>query len=323
MSQNNNNNPSPRQNGGNANNGRRYIADGTLPWDELPGERRLQNTILIIFALLCLLAILFVELTEVPEAPDRPDDVEDRFARLIEEPPPPPEPEEEDEPEEEEDPDEEEPEEIEEPEPEEAEEAARERAQEELSVFEDSLAGLRDREREPRERELREGGAEAQDEETTRDLLTARGSGRSGGLGDIGGGISTGTGEREDLEEDEVAAVDSEIADEAEAHDVEEGPDGERQRSRNQIRQTFDRYAGRINSVYQRALRRNPAMEGTVRLKLEIAPSGEVNSVEILSSELEDDDVERRLLTIVRTMDFGQMDVATWEGEYPVNFFPN
>ena len=323
MRKKNNNNTPPPQNGKETGNGRNYLVDGTLPWDDLPGERRLQNIILILFALLCLLAILFVELTEVPEAPDRPEDVDDRFARLVEEPPPPPEPEEDDEPEEEEDPEEEEPEEIEEPDPEEAEEAARERAQEELSVFEDSLAGLRDREREPRERELREGGAEAEEEETTRDLLTARGSGRSGGLGDVGGGVSTGTGEREELEEEDVAAVDSEISDEAEAHDVEEGPDGERQRSRNQIRQTFDRYAGRINSIYQRALRANPALEGTVRLSLEIDPSGEVTSVEIVSSELDDDDVERRLITIVRGMDFGEMDVATWEGEYPVNFFPN
>lgn len=314
-----NNNTSADQNG---NLNRNYMLDGTLPWDDLPGERRRQNTILIIFALLCLLAILFVETTEVPEAPERPADADDRFARLImEEEPPPPPPEEED-PEEEDEPEEEEPDEPDEPDQEEIEQA-RERAQQEMSVFEDSLAGLRDREMDRSPREMREGGAEADDTETARDLLTARGGGRSGGLGDMGR-ISSGSGEREDLEAEEMAAVDSEIADQAAAaRNVEEGPDGESQRSRNQIRQTFDRYAGRINSIYQRALRNNPALEGTVRLSLEIAPSGEVTSVEIVSSELNDDGLERRLITIVRTMDFGQLDVATWQGEYPVNFFAN
>ena len=141
------------------------IMDGTLPWDNLPGDRVRQWVILFVLALLCLLLMIVIQTTPRIEK-DRyaEQEVPDRLAKLVlerkkEEPPPPPPPPEEvpeEKPKEEPKP-EEKP--KEEPKPKEVQQA-REKAKKELKVFEDSLAGLRDLAPVVNNQPLRKGGGE-------------------------------------------------------------------------------------------------------------------------------------------------------------------
>ncbi len=298
-----------------------YI-DGTLPWDNLPGDRVRQWTILLILALLSLLLIYIIESTP-RVAKDRfaEQELPDRLAKLVlerkkeEPPPPPPPPEEKPEEEVKEEPEPEEP--KEEPKPKEV-EKAREKAKKELQVFEDSLAGLRDLAPVVNNQPLRKGGGESTKIETSRNLITSRAGSGSGGI--AVSNVSSGGGGGGTLQAGEVAQVESSINEEATT--VKRSADGKSRRTAEQIRRVFDRYAGKINSAYQRELRNNPALQGTVALELTIQPDGSVTDAKITSSELDAAELERKILLIVRTMNFGALDVEVWTGEYKLNLFP-
>lgn len=308
----------------------RSMVSGTLAWDPLPGERLRQNSILALLGLLCLFLIIMIENTTVPKVDRTAEEVPERLARLVverkkEEPPPPPPPEPEPEKPQQEVKPEPKPEPIPEPQrrppptPERVEQA-RERAKQELQVFEDSLSGLRDMAPVVQGRELRRGGDEAAT--LQRDLLTSRAGSRSGGIAT--GSVSSGGGGSGTLSSGQVAQVESSIASNAEAAaTVRQSSDGKSRRTEEQIRRTFDRYAGRINSVYQRALRSNPALQGTVIVSLVIEPDGSVSGATVKSTELNDPELERRVITVIRSMDFGNLPVETWRGDYPINFFPS
>ena len=299
--------------------------DGLLPWDNLPGDRRRQWIILAVLALLCLFFIILIESTTIPKK-DRSEaeQIPERLAKLVmekkkEEPPPPPPPEPEKEPEPEPEPEPEKPKEEPkvEPTPERV-EKAREVAKKELKVFEDSLAGLQDLAPVVNRQPLRTGGAESAKVE--RNLITSRAGSGSGGIAVAS--VSSGGGGGGTLQGAAVAQVESSIATEA-ATTVRKNAEGKSVRTEEQIRQTFNRSQGRINSAYQRALRQNPALRGTVVLTMTIAPSGEVTNVVIKSSEVGDDELERRILLIVKSMDFGALPVEVWTGDYALNLFPS
>ncbi|MCH8504981.1 MAG: TonB family protein, partial [Ectothiorhodospiraceae bacterium] len=86
------------------------------------------------------------------------------------------------------------------------------------------------------------------------------------------------------------------------------------------IQLVFDRNKSAIFSIYNRALRSDPTLRGKVVLRLTIEASGEVSAVEVVSSELNNDDLERRLLLRVRQLDFGAKDVGRTTITYPIDF---
>ncbi|MBQ0754371.1 MAG: TonB family protein [Gammaproteobacteria bacterium] len=298
------------------------VANGRLPWDSLPGDRLRQWSILILLALLSLLLIVLIELTPKVEK-DRfaEQEVPDRLAKLVLErkkeiPPPPPEPEVEPEPEPEpEEKPKEEP--KEEPKPKEV-AKAREKAKKELKVFEDSLSGLRDLAPVLNNRNLRKGGSEAAKIDNSRNMITSRAGTGSGGISSAS--VSSSGGGGGNLAVGEIAQVESSINQEAAT--VRTSAQGKSVRTDEQIRIVLDRYVGKFNSAYQRGLRSNPAMQGTVVLWLEVAPDGTVTNVSIKSSELGDPDLERKIVLIASLMDFGALPVEVWKGNMPLNFFP-
>lgn len=93
-------------------------------------------------------------------------------------------------------------------------------------------------------------------------------------------------------------------------------------RSREEIELVFDKNKGSIFALYNRALRRNPALQGKLVLQLTIAPSGEVTAVEILSSELDDEEMQRKLVQRIKMFQFEDKDVATVTTTKPIDFFP-
>jgi protein TonB len=93
-------------------------------------------------------------------------------------------------------------------------------------------------------------------------------------------------------------------------------------RSREEIELVFDKNKGSIFALYNRALRRNPTLQGKLVVQLTIAPSGVVTEVEILSSELDDEEMQRKLVQRIKMFQFEDKDVATVTTTKPIDFFP-
>jgi protein TonB len=100
------------------------------------------------------------------------------------------------------------------------------------------------------------------------------------------------------------------------------GESGKASRSREEIERVFDTNKGRIFTLYNRALRENPALQGKVVLKLTINPDGRVQSCEVVSSELHDPELEKGLVQRVLQFQFEPKDVETITTTKPIDFFP-
>ena len=99
--------------------------------------------------------------------------------------------------------------------------------------------------------------------------------------------------------------------------------DGQRaSRSREEIEMVFDQNKGAIYALYNRALRSNPSLQGKLVLKLTIEPSGKVSDVQVVSSELGDEELERKLVQRIRMFSFLSKDVPPVTTTKPIDFFP-
>ncbi len=74
--------------------------------------------------------------------------------------------------------------------------------------------------------------------------------------------------------------------------------------------------------MYQRALRDNPNLQGKVVLELTIAADGSVQRCEIVSSELNDPELERKLVARVKSFRFEAKDVGTHHGHQADRLLP-
>ena len=89
------------------------------------------------------------------------------------------------------------------------------------------------------------------------------------------------------------------------------------------IQQGFDNAKGGIFTLYNRELRKDPGLKGKVVFRLEIQPDGSVSNAEVVTSELNNPELERKLLAKVRQIQFGQMNVGVWKDNYRMDFFPS
>lgn len=93
-------------------------------------------------------------------------------------------------------------------------------------------------------------------------------------------------------------------------------------RSQEEIELVFDRNKSAIYALYNRALRDNPALMGKVVLQLTIAPTGEVIECHIVSSEIREPELERKLVARIRMFRFEDKDVEAITTTKPIEFFP-
>lgn len=101
-----------------------------------------------------------------------------------------------------------------------------------------------------------------------------------------------------------------------------EGPRESAYRSEKAVRQKMDAAKGRIFSIYNRALRKNPTLQGSVEFNITIEPDGSVSDASIVSSQLGDPDLERKLLAAIRLINFGASDVLKTKVNYSFDFLP-
>lgn len=93
-------------------------------------------------------------------------------------------------------------------------------------------------------------------------------------------------------------------------------------RSIEEIQIVFDRNKSAIYSLYNRALRKDPTLQGKLVLSLTIAPSGKITKINLVSSELGDAALERKLLQRIKMFNFGAKQVDAVTLTYPIDFLP-
>lgn len=117
-----------------------------------------------------------------------------------------------------------------------------------------------------------------------------------------------------------VEALDEEVAATGAMRLVE--PDLSGVRSIEEVRRVFDANKGAIFSIYNRALRKDPSLLGKVVLELVIEPDGTVSACDVLTSELQSEELITRVVRRVQLFDFGAKEVGVTRISYPVHFLP-
>lgn len=95
-------------------------------------------------------------------------------------------------------------------------------------------------------------------------------------------------------------------------------------RTLEEIQLIFDRNKGSFYSLFNRALREAPGLRGKMVVSLTIAPNGAVTSCDLISSELGDAELERKVIQRVMLLNFGAKDVPAFTyPNYPIHFLPS
>lgn len=316
-----------------------YYREYELAWTNRSGqERKFRRLLGIVFAVAFVLGIVW---PFIPTRQPDPYDIEEippRLARLLlQERPPPPPPPKPKEPE----PAPEKPDPIKEPEPEQVVEQkfepvpepepppidrqalAREKAQAALMPFAEDLAALADSnvlEKVAESRPLTSSVGQAA--RTERAMITSKAGTASGGINTAGMSRNTGGAGLAGRTTTEVASPVAGLGQNAGGGARRTGSSGRASRSREEIELVFDRNKGAIFALYNRALRQDPTLEGKLVLRLTIAPSGEVTFCEVVSSELGDEELERKLVQRVKLFRFEAKDVEPITTTKPIDFFP-
>lgn len=290
-----------------------------LPWSPTEEvEARFRKVVRNAFIVFAIIAVL-IPLIPVPDkqfakAPDIPD----RIVKLVIEqkaPPPPPPP----------------PPKLEEKKPEpikpveqpKPQPDARERAQKSMANVLDQLADLRDNtvlDKAAQTKNLTGKVGEATRSE--RSLLTSKVGASSGGINTAALSRGYGGGQGA-LEGHNTTQVTSAVLTQQADNKVQRGAgSGKASRSEEEIALVFDRNKGAIYALYTRALRDKPELQGKVVLELTIAADGSVQRCEVVSSELGDPELERKLVARVKSFRFEAKDVGTITVTKPIDFFP-
>lgn len=93
-------------------------------------------------------------------------------------------------------------------------------------------------------------------------------------------------------------------------------------RSEEEIRKIMEQHKGAIYSIYNRALRQNPALQGKMVVKIVIDPSGRIVEASMVSSELGDSALEGRILQRIKLITFPASNVARTTLNQTFDFLP-
>ena len=286
-----------------------------LPWSlEEESERKFKKLLRILLIIATLLAILIFLLPKRQVDRMKPEELKERVAQLIIEkpkpPPPPPPPPEEKKPE----PDKPKPVEkpVEKPKP-----SVRNQG---MLALADELAELRDQNLDLQDPQLKTPVADARSE---RNLITSQAGRASGGINTanmargFGGGAGA-IGTHTSTQVQHGSGLDPNAGGRVQRT----GASGKASRAREEVEIMFDRNKGALYALYGRALREKPELAGKLVLEFTIAPSGEITNVRVVSSELNDPELEKKIVARVRQIRFKPADVEPLTVSKPIDFFP-
>jgi TonB family protein len=309
--------------------GRNTWDEPFLPWVESANDRRFKKILLASIMVATILGLI-VPFLPVPE-PERKElkDVAPRLAKLILEkkkveppPKPKPKPKEEKKKETKKKPDQKKPEpkKAKKKEPPKPQNARKKAESAGLVALSDDLADLRESfdmsslDNKPQQKTGKQSTLTS-----TSSVLTAKATAGSGGIST--GSLSRSTGGSE-LATRKTTTVKSKIG--GTEKKVARSSDGRSVvRSQDEIERVFQQNKSAIFSLYNRALRKDPTLQGKVVLELTIAPSGQVTDCRIVSSELNDPALERKLVSRVKLFKFKSSNVSQVTITYPIDFLPS
>jgi len=189
-----------------------------------------------------------------------------------------------------------------------------------LLQFQDDLQAMRDSVDMNRLRgaNITQGAARAK--QLDRSVITSQAKTTSGGINtaalsrDVGGVALSGR---------ETTRVDSQLASASGINPRASTSSSEvSSRSIESVRKVMDRNQGPIFSIYNRALRKQPALQGKLVVNIVIEASGKVSGVTLLSSGLNDRLLEKKLLARIRLIKFFAERVARTGIDYTFDFLP-
>ena len=117
--------------------------------------------------------------------------------------------------------------------------------------------------------------------------------------------------------------VSSKIAANSPKQSVKRSRSGKLVRAEYEIEQVFQKNKGAIYSIYNRALRKDPSLQGKVVIELTIAANGRVTAVKILSSDLNSPKLERKIMARVKLFKFKPGNTEAVTVKYPIDFLPS
>ena len=276
-------------------------------------ERKFKKLLRILLIVATLLAILMWLIPRPKDVKIKREDLPDRVVQLIERPkppppPPPPEPEKKPEPDK--------------PKPVEQKPTEKPKPQfkKEARAFEDAFADLRDQNLDIQDPQLK---TPVEDARSERSLINSQAGKASGGINNasLSRGFGGGAGE---IGQHTSARVQhgSGLDPNAGGKVQRTGTSGKASRAREEVEIVFDRNKGALYALYGRALRDQPELAGKVVLEFTILPSGEVSNVRVVSSELKDDELLKKIVARVRLIRFKPADVEPLTVSKPIDFFP-
>jgi periplasmic protein TonB len=302
-----------------------FYREYELPWEgDAESSSRFRKILRVLLILFLIFGILF-PLLPTPKRTAAETEVPQRLARvMIEEkpkPPPPPPPVVKEKPK---------PLEVEKkpipiPPPVDRKQLAHEKAQKSLNRVKDELADLREQmDLTPLTQTKNLSGAVGADSHAERSMITSKVGAGSGGItsSNSSRGFGTGAGS---LTGHDTTSVTSSIARGGldSRGPSRTGSSGKAARSREEIELVFDRNKGAIYGLYNRALRDRAELQGKLVLEFTIAPTGEITMCRVVSSELNDPDLESKIVARVRLFHFDPKDVESITTTKPIDFFPS
>jgi outer membrane biosynthesis protein TonB/chaperonin cofactor prefoldin len=93
-------------------------------------------------------------------------------------------------------------------------------------------------------------------------------------------------------------------------------------RTDEEIQIVFDRYKASLYRLYNRELRKDPALRGQMVLRLTIEPDGGVSMCVLQSSDMNAPELSAQVVDRVRAINFGAKDVDAITIVYPIDFLP-
>ncbi|HYJ41192.1 MAG TPA: AgmX/PglI C-terminal domain-containing protein [Steroidobacteraceae bacterium] len=293
-----------------------YFRRFELPWDlGEETERRFLKLVRILLVISTVLAIILFLLPMPNRERVKPSDLPERVVQLIVEkpkpPPPPPPPEPEKKPE------------IEKPKPTEQKPVEKPKPNvrnQGMLALQDELEALRDQNLDLADPQMKAPVADARSE---RNLITSQAGKASGGINTanmargFGGGAGA-IGTHSTTQVSHGAGLDPNAGGRVQRS----GNSGKASRAREEVEIVFDRNKGALYALYGRALRDQPELAGKLVLEFTIAPSGEITMCRVVSSELKDPELEKKIVARVRLIRFKPADVEPLTVSKPIDFFP-
>lgn len=152
-------------------------------------------------------------------------------------------------------------------------------------------------------------------------VITSRSAmGSSGGLKSSQLSKSTGGGK---LASRRTTKVASNINTKTTAKTTRRSKSGKAIRPQFEIEQVFQKHKSAIYTIYNRALRKDPTLQGKVVIELTIAASGKVIKARIISSELNNPKLEKKLIARVKLFRFKPGNTEKVTVKYPIDFLPS